>query len=148
MHFKSSYEVFRAQLDRFGHTKDLCKFNSPKSPHPRCRAQEFSYVDFNLTICLRWVPGFAIGGGMIGMVEEEGSLSPAGCHWRIFGWKLRNDTMFTVIHMQTEKATNLSMSTLSTSKNPLLRWAMGLTNWLVTGNISLYIPMVIHLLTS
>ena len=30
----------------------------------------------------------------------------------------------------------------------ILRWAMGLTNWLETGDITLYIPITIHLLTS
>jgi len=37
------------------------------------------------------------------------------------------------------------------SNNNLLRWAMGLTNWLVTGDITPYIgyiPNIINLLTS
>jgi len=30
----------------------------------------------------------------------------------------------------------------------VLRWAMGLTNWLVSGAITPYIPIIIYLLTS
>jgi len=30
--------------------------------------------------------------------------------------------------------------------NAILRWAMGLSNWLVTGDITLYIPIIIHVL--
>ena len=30
----------------------------------------------------------------------------------------------------------------------VLRWAMGLANWIVTGDITSYIPIITHLLTS